>query len=382
MLKNYSICLPFVPGSLEEEWVQILEKLHEHVKAGNRLLKLNIFTGLPGYDSLINARGFIMKSVVEGFGESCPAISVTMHPPESPWKVAAEVMSAGGESREVSTRFVDETPYVRISTAHTTEIVGAGLCSDEWPGNTRKSAVAAFEKVLAILDRENMSMDNLVRQWNYIGNILQVSDGFQNYQTFNEVRNEYYSKYRSLRGYPAATGIGMMHGGVIIDFLAIAAKERLNIRPVDNPNQVNAYEYDQKVLKGLKRKGQAIKHAPQFERALMVINSKTCRLLISGTASIIGQKTIGKGDVKEQTIVTIENIKKLTDSERISQMTGNLSCSGGRFSLIRVYIRNSKDFEEVKKICGEHYPGVPAIYIEADICRDDLLVEIEAEYLP
>jgi hypothetical protein len=38
-----------------------------------------------------------------------------------------------------------------------------------------------------------------------------------------------------------------------------------------------------------------------------------------------------------------------------------------------------KDLKVVRQICNEHFPGIPALFIEADICRDDLLMEIEAE---
>jgi len=44
------------------------------------------------------------------------------------------------------------------------------------------AAGAAFDQMKAILDAEDMSFDHLVRQWNYIGNILQIKKGFQNYQ--------------------------------------------------------------------------------------------------------------------------------------------------------------------------------------------------------
>ena len=71
----------------------------------------------------------------------------------------------------------------------------------------------------AILDVEGMSFNNLVRQWNYIGNILEIKHGFQNYQIFNEVRSEVYQKYRTIAGYPAATGIGMKLDGVSLIFV-------------------------------------------------------------------------------------------------------------------------------------------------------------------
>jgi hypothetical protein len=85
-----------------------------------------------------------------------------------------------------------------------------------------------------------MSLNNVVRQWNYIGEILKVERGFQNYQIFNEVRSEYYEKYRTISSFPAATGKGMKYGGVFLDFCAVKSDEDLRIMAVNNPNQVNA----------------------------------------------------------------------------------------------------------------------------------------------
>jgi hypothetical protein len=72
---------------------------------------------------------------------------------------------------------------------------------------------------------------------------------------------------------------------------------------------------------------------------------------------------------------------KLADAERIIKLTGNPVLMPGRFYLLRVYIKKQEDFNAVKTICAEHFPKAPAIFIEADICRDDLLTEIEAEVL-
>jgi hypothetical protein len=206
-----------------------------------------------------------------------------------------------------------------------------------------------------------------------------VNEEIQNYQIFNEVRSEYYHRYRDIKGYPAATGIGMKHGGVILDFFALKPDRSVFIKPVSNPDQVNAYDYGQQVLKGLPDKKNFIKHPPQFERGLILSNKKNATLFISGTASIIGQETIGIDDIGKQTLVTIENIRKVADSCRISSIMGRQMLYKEKYSLLRVYIKRQNDFNLVRKICSDHFPQIPAIFLEADICRDDLLVEIEAE---
>jgi enamine deaminase RidA (YjgF/YER057c/UK114 family) len=259
------------------------------------------------------------------------------------------------------------------------EVWGAGLGNDDYYDDTRKAAVASFEIVTEILHRENLSMNNLVRQWNFIGDILGMKEGFQNYQVFNEVRSEFYSKFRTIAGFPAATGVGMKYGGVFLDFCALKTDDTVTMKAVSNPSQINAYEYSQQVLKGFAGSADSVKHPPQFERGLILINKTGSTLFVSGTASIIGQETIGKGDITEQTIVTIENIKKVADIERIKQLAEKQDMTDGKYSLLRVYIKKQEDFSSVKRICNKHFKDSPVIFIEADICRDDLLTEIEAE---
>ncbi len=380
MVRNYSVYMPAVPGSIGEEWKQCLDQIEKNRKSGNIPLKLNIFVDQPDYSSYITTKKLISESLLNAFGNDPPSYSITIHPPEMNWKIGVEELAIPAGSAEVRSKFWKSVPYVIVKSGTHKEVWGAGLGSDLFQSNTRKAGNAAFDAVVGILSQENMTLNNVVRQWNYIGDILKINDGFQNYQIFNEVRSEYYKKYRTVIGYPAATGIGMKYGGVFLDFCAVEADETLRIKSVNNPNQVNAYEYGQQVLKGLSGKRRTPKHPPQFERALLMVNSTFKYLFISGTASIIGQETIGKGDVREQTLVTIENINKLTHSKHIGELLGGQDIIPGKYTLLRVYVKNQEHFAEVREICSNHFPHVPSIYIEADICREDLLMEIEAEY--
>jgi len=380
MLKKYFICLPSVSGSLEEEWEQCREQIIRILSEGNKPLKMNIFVGQSDYPTFLNTGKMIKKSVTETFGDQCPALNVTVHPPEKPWKIAVEAGFIRDDDSELSYRVWNSIPYVVRTSDAGKEIWAGGLGAGLFPDDTRIAAGEAFDQVKAVLDAENMSFNHLVRQWNYVGEILEVKNEFQKYQIFNEVRSENYHKYRSVPGYPAATGVGMKHGGVILDFYAIKPEKPLQIIPVDNPDQVNPYWYEQKVLKGIPVSGKVKKQPPQFERAVIISDSLNATIFISGTASIIGQDTVGIEDVEKQTLVTIENIDKLADTNRFSKITGKAELNTPELILLRVYIKKQEDFEKVKSICKKRFPGVPVIYIEADICRDDLLVEIEAEY--
>jgi enamine deaminase RidA (YjgF/YER057c/UK114 family) len=381
MIGKYSIFVPEEEGELNEEWRQCLKQIIYNQQTGFRLVKLNVFTDQPDYETYIKVRKEIGKSIQNAFGKKCPAFNVTVHSPEKPWKIVVEAAYTDTDSSEISSKVWNSIPYIVCASDSGKEVWACGLGFGLFYSDTGSAAGAAFDQMKAILDAEGMSFDHLVRQWNYIGNILEIKKGLQNYQAFNEVRSEVYQKYRKVHGYPAATGIGMKLEGVSLDFCAVMAKDSVMIKAIDNPNQVNAYEYGQEVLKGVAGKGKSIKHPPQFERALLLNDKKKSTLFISGTASIIGQDVIGIGDIEKQTVVTIDNINKLTDQKRIGQLIAKTNTEWGKFILLRIYVKDQNDFTKVKKICAQRFPEVPAIFIQSDICRDNLLIEIEAEFL-
>jgi len=379
MRKFYFVFYPSIQGSLTEEWEQCQKQIRTTVSSEYTAIKLNIFADLPDFNTLLSFREVIVNSVFENSGNNYPAVNITIHPPEKPWKTAVEVTALLNGSAEIRSKRYENTPYVVIESDTFKEVWSAGVSSYKYPGDTYKAATDSFTMMVNILGIENMSLNNIVRQWNYIGNILSTEGGSQNYQIFNEVRNDFYSRYRNVKGYPAATGVGMKSGNVALDFCALDLKGSTGIVAVNNPDQINAYDYGQEVLKGFLVREHSVKHPPKFERALIIKTGKDLHLHISGTASIIGQETIGRDDIEQQTLVTIRNLHNLTEKGYINQLLHKTSISDQRYSLIRVYIKSQKDFKTVMQICDQYFPGIPALYVEADICRDDLLMEIEAE---
>ena len=379
MHKEFISLHPKTKGSPYDEWMQCLKSLREIVSEKIRVIKLNIFTDLNDIKSYNQLKNEITGSLSEAFSGQVPAFSLILQPPEDPWKTAVEALLLNVDNEIVSSRYFGTIPYVVVESGTVKEVYAAGLGTVSEQNGTRDAGTMAFNQMISILGLEKMSMNDVVRQWNYIGEILSIDNQYQNYQIFNEVRSEFYTAHRTLKSFPAATGIGMRLGGVIMDFNAVRLGERTAVFPVNNPHQLNAYEYSQNVLKGLADKGKKEKNPPQFERALLLFRNGHGTLFISGTASIRGQETIGEGDIKTQTLITIDNIRQLADIERVSRLINDRRIYQFDYLFIRTYIRNKYDFSIVKEICSEHFPDVPAIYIQADICRDDLLVEIEAE---
>lgn len=379
MRKRFIISKPLSATSFDKEWKDCLQQLEEIRHNGLRPVKFNIFIAGNGSDSqLKDIKRKTSESVISAFNDCTPAFSISVHPPGNSLKVIVEAMFAEPSDDTIETLYSDSLPYVRVTSGSDTELYCCGIGTGCPFDSTEESAVYAFTNLQKILAAENMSMNNIVRQWNYIGNILEQKNGHQNYQVFNEVRHNYYQEFRTIPWYPSATGIGMMSEGVLIDVFALRSDGNQIVIPLDNPNQIRACEYGQEVLKGQPVKS-GIKNSPKFERAILLLHKDDPTLFISGTASIIGQVTMGKGDAGKQTQVTIENIKKLSDPMTITDLDEAGRPCNLKFRNMRVYIKYPKDFGLVRDICYSHFGEIPAVYLLSDICRDDLLMEIEAE---
>jgi len=252
-----------------------------------------------------------------------------------------------------------------------------GLSLNEPQLSLTAQATASFDLMQDILEAEGFSVDDVVRQWNYIPDILKTfvenDQTYQHYQQFNEIRQYYYSTFKQRKEYPAATGIGVKHGNISIDFVAVQKSETLESIGLVNPLQINAYEYHQNLLIG----SSAVKKTPLFERAKYVGVSNNKIIYISGTASIIGEKTLGIGDVKKQTEVTLHNIQELVSIENICKTTADID--NVKYDYLRVYVKEEDDMDIVRQCCKNFFVNVPVLYVIADVCRDDLLVEIEGE---
>jgi hypothetical protein len=125
--------------------------------------------------------------------------------------------------------------------------------------------------------------------------------------------------------------------------------------------------------------GCVLKTTPKFERARYFELFEKKLIFISGTASIVGEKTVGVGNPAEQTEITINNIKQLYSNEileKISDKTLN-----PKYGHARVYLKDKKDFSVIKRTFRSHFGNLPVVYIVADICRKDLLVEIEGKVI-
>lgn len=385
MVRNYTIVTPLEEsGAFNDLWNSCLLQLKGIKDKGDRIFKVVIFVDAPNEESLIQFRKKISDQIGQLFTNRPPAYGVFAGKPELPFKVSLEVgFISEGENVSITYRRNNWGSYTVIEDDYHRELWACGLGALPSTGSVEADAERAFDHMVQLLAEEQMSINHVVRQWNYIGEILRIkyinNKPVQNYQVFNEVRNQFYGNHFKASLFPSATGIGTLYRGVSIDFCAVEAKKDTINVAVDNEKQENPYTYGQEVLIGESSTGDHKKQPPQFERARFLSFPGSSTLFLSGTASIIGQKTVGVEDIEKQTNITIEHLKTLGDFKNVNKYVAGAPNASGYFSSIRVYIKRENDFDKVKDICNEAFENVPVVYVNADICRDNLLVEIEGE---
>lgn len=201
----------------------------------------------------------------------------------------------------------------------------------------------AYRRAFGVL--AGLGYRHVVRMWNVIGRINGPNaDGLEIYRDFCRGRAEAFA--RSDGSPPAGTGVGAHSEGVA--FHLIARRDPGHVA-VENHRQVPAYHYPA-------RYGP---RPPAFARATRLPGGP---LLISGTASILGHETVHRGDLAAQCRTTLDNLAVLADPRALRA--------------VKVYVRHARDRDRVRDLVGPALGGEVA-YLTTDLCRDDLLVEIE-----
>ena len=352
-----------------------LQGIRDELNKPSEVISLNFFVAAESCEEYRNCKGIVNSYVNEWFANAHPAVAFVSQDPENKKSIALEVYIDQGLNNRVIYKQHENIPYVVVEHKNYKELYVSGL-TGTIKGDIHENSNTALSQMEKILSAEKLDFSNIVRQWNYIERITHVSDKlqqYQHYQVFNDIRSDFYSKSEFINGYPSATGIGTSACGVVVNFIAVSNAANLTITPVKNPEQIDAHKYSQKVLIGR----ETFKSSPKFERGKLVINGEGAKMYISGTAAIVGENTLFPDDVEKQVMVTINNIKNLVKNAQVSKWYDTKSGEESNYSYVRAYVKYEKDIDVVKRLCEKHFSSGCFQCLVSDICRDDLLVEIE-----
>ncbi len=370
--------------SFHEQLESCFSRLNEYIKDNKKynIIHQSFFVKSESNHEYSERKKEISGRIRDSFSE-IPSTSVIGQLPDDDYLVTAELLVFVNKPAEIEISYnsIDGIYYTKLSSECYDQIFAGGITTDSINKDFLLQADTAFGLMKKILDSESMTFSNIVRQWNYVENILNINvetdNKVQNYQVLNDIRARYYSQADFKNGYPAATGIGMNTGGIILEFIAIKPKKSMDIIPLKNPEQTDAYNYSQDVLVGNSSGQINTKASPKFERAKYISVNEKKTIFVSGTAAIRNEKTLAKNDIKKQTEITIDNIANLISRSNLKNAGIDNHVERIGFSFVRVYVKNKSQLNIVKEICNSYYKNVPVNYLVADICRDNLLVEIE-----
>jgi enamine deaminase RidA (YjgF/YER057c/UK114 family) len=229
-----------------------------------------------------------------------------------------------------------------------------GILPPDLSASRVAQTTAVFEGIEDALTDAGMTFDNVARTWLYMDDILAW------YDPFNRARDDFFHSRKVYDGLvPASTGIGSANlCGAAFTACAIAVRPKsaqCYVIPVTSPLQCAALEY-----------------GSSFSRAVEIGTPDYRTLLVSGTASIEpGGRTAYVDDVDRQIQLTMDVVEGILKSRDMNWHDAVRTV---------MYLKKPEFLDNwnawLKKNSLEK---LPLINIEADVCRDDLLVELEVD---
>jgi enamine deaminase RidA (YjgF/YER057c/UK114 family) len=318
------------------------------------------------------------KIIEEFYGQELPATSYIPQPPCDGKLLSIEAWGLAGSRDNVQ---IERLGQGMITARH--HGVTWGYLADIPPeiaaGSTCDRAISAFRAVDERLNSAGWRFEDVIRTWLYLGNITGTEGSTSRYLELNRARADFYRNLKfgadlvppewNKTVFPASTGIGVCGNDVAIGCIALRAnRSGIALFPLENPLQTSAYDYAH----------QYGKEKPKFVRAMAVATGKLVTTFISGTASITASESRHGNSVEQQTQQSLDNIEALIASDNFQRHgLGGVGATLDDLAAARVYVKRPAEYDVVRAICRARLGALPVIYVVADICRPELLVEVE-----
>lgn len=256
------------------------------------------------------------------------------------WEVENDTVTSGSDDQ---CHWRQSSDFLFVSTA-------APLLGENGYENAAEEAYTRLLKFIG-----GSGFKHPIRFWNYMPAINSGEGDLEKYKQFctGRLKGFQSSNYQN-KNFPAASAVGH-HADDLLVYAICSNKAGEHHR---NELQVDAFEYPE----------QYGKTSPSFARATSFVFEEQNLFFISGTASIIGHATVYEGDLLGQIKTTETNIVQL-----LKQVGKNRQ----HIQTMKVYIRHPEDFSVTEKYLDDAFPDCQKVYLHADICRSDLLIEIE-----
>ncbi|MES2696971.1 MAG: hypothetical protein V4773_26140 [Verrucomicrobiota bacterium] len=207
---------------------------------------------------------------------------------------------------------------------------------------------------------------HLYRIWNYVPQINAETAGLENYRAFCAGRSLAFEAALGRQfqhQLPSASAVGC--AGNRLDVIFVAGEAAPS--HFENPEQVPAYLYPP----------EHGPRSPSFARATVARDGARTWTFISGTSAIKGHQTMAPGAFPAQLDCTVANLRLISQTAGLGD---DLGAAQGARRHFKIYLRHPQDldFARAQLACTLLRPSDVATYLQADICRAALDIEIEA----
>ncbi|MBW8017423.1 MAG: translation initiation inhibitor [Planctomycetes bacterium] len=338
----------FITSHASSDPFEMFARLGEYVRANKvAIFQQYVFGGCQHYDSgmkaIEKACGEIKWPITWLQGDGCNGEDLT----------ATQAYAITGDCYKPIV-FEGKVAGAVYEDEHARYCLIGDLLPDDVTVSREKQTRNVFEKMNRILKTVGMDFLNVVRTWMYLEKLLEW------YDEFNTVRTTFFEELGVFDNLvPASTGIGVANpagAALVTDLFAVKPKTgHVKISEVESPLQCSATDY-----------------RSSFSRAIEVALPDHRTIYVSGTASIEPSgKTIHIDDVKKQIGLTMEVAEAILKGRDM-----------GWEDTVRAiaYFKDIKDVPLFTKYCKDrNLPKMPFALSHSDVCRDDLLFEIELD---
>ena len=245
-----------------------------------------------------------------------------------------------------------------------TENQVAGISCIEIKNSPEDPACEIYNSIISIIGQRQIH-----RIWNYVPDINAEGKHLENYRAFNVGRQRafvsaYGEGYSSRISPASAVGVN----GTTLAVAFIAGNDVME--NIENPEQTPAYSYPSE--HGPK--------SPSFTRGSRGTVAGIPTAHLSGTSSIKEHHSVGNNDLSAQYQTTIDNMRLVTGALGYPDVIGNNSGMNREFTF---YLRNEDDLDAATGLFRETtgQSGIACTrFLHADICRRELLLEIEGSF--
>jgi enamine deaminase RidA (YjgF/YER057c/UK114 family) len=323
-----------------------------------------IFGSLSFQDTIVRARQNAFSTA--GIDTGTPVTYIEGHPPWGEGLSGVIIQAISVDATKLVTAMDGHTPVGRRWTTAAAEYLmlqnidgcaaTGGLAASSVSNEMQASRL--FDKMGRIIADQGFSCTDMVRTWFYLRDILTW------YDDFNRARNAAYQRFGLMPSagkpliLPSSTGIGgrTPHGSAVTaDILAVKHRAMPPAQILSNPGQKEAFQY-----------GSA------FSRASLIKEAGADIVHVSGTAAIdeAGQSLYPEDDAS-QISCTLDKLTLLLEGA---------GATLGQTATANVFVKTAESADRFWKIAEARGLGdFPGVVVVADICRGDLLFEIDAE---